>query len=613
MNLDPPGDPRFFRRTGRLALCKLGTRRHSRARDDTGNHSSGLTKPRLGARCGAIRSRPASGERRSCIRNHMEPDELDELITFLKEELEAGRVKVYSAHTLEALARVRRGSDGKIDPISVDGSVRALALDVLGARMHDTLRQTPLRDVQSRYFDILEQNFGQIFSDERDAGLSPQRAARFISADSALVAEFTARVETFATGLEQFWEVHGPIVEAHLGDMSSLKSVFGGDIFPSYTSNIACSVGLYVDTVVLPDPLSRLLTMRSTVAPSELFRLTVKHALNALGYRELALADVNPPIVVIAPDRFGLDISYSAAVRVAGQVDALIHASRMFGRNFESAEELDEFLSRLSDPAKIVSALTDQTLLVLDSDQPDDPLPEQLVRYLKENPTIAKIATSYGEAVHFSIVSRMMMANDTLLRSSMWGGSPLIDAPASWKYLQWKYEYDAMAGRDVAPKPELLISKALGSHLLNGLPPEEIIELRRNGAAVELREMIGKGITELTSSSDADVSVVADAVIANVDAAFVDHDKRLRALTSSKSKFYGLDVGRYVVNGGMALATALTQNPSLAALTAISQLAGTPSPAELMKRYKELRSESNSLRRSPVGAMFRHLKGKFGF
>ena len=151
------------------------------------------------------------------------------------------------------------------------------------------------------------------------------------------------------------------------------------------------------------------------------------------------------------------------------------------------------------------------------------------------------------------------MANDTLLRSVWCGGSPLIDAPTSWKYLQWKYEYDVLAGHESGQKSEMLISKALGSSLLSGLPSEVMIELRQNGAAAELRDMIGKGINEINSMSDADVSLVADDVIANIDNAFSDHHKQLRDLNSSKHRFYGLDVSRYVVGGGLGLASLLTR------------------------------------------------------
>jgi hypothetical protein len=546
----------------------------------------------------------------------MEPDELHDMVMFLNEELTAGRIKVSSKLTVDGLARVRLGTDGKVDPSTVDGSVRALGLAVLGAKYHREIRETSLRDVQSRYFDILNGSFGEIFEEARRVGATPQKVADAISSNERMLSEFNSRVSDIAAGLTEFWQVHGPIVEAHLSDLKSLKSVFGGDVFPSYLSNIACSVGLYMDTVVLPDPLSRLLTLRGGIPAKELFRLVVKHALNALKYRELALADVNPPIVVIAPDRFGLDMGYSTAVNVAGNTDTLIHASRIFGRDFDNVSELIDFVTGSGDPNQIVAKMVDSSRLIFDG-QWSEPMPEQITRYLKESMQAGSTGKGYGDTIYTSILGRMMMANDTLLRSSWCGGSPLIDAPVSWKYLQWKYEYDAMAGHETEQKADVLISKALGTSLLSGLPPETMIELRRNGATSELRDLIRKGIGEIDSASDADVSMVADAVIANIDGAFSDHNKELQSLSHSQRKYYGKDVGRYVINGGLLLTSYLIKNPALRALSMLvgisQQFLGNPSPDDLMKRYKELRSKSSDLQRSPVGMMFQHLKGRFGF
>ena len=534
------------------------------------------------------------------------------MVMFLQGEVTAHRIKISSNTTADALARVRFGTDGKVDPTTVDGEVRALGLAALGLRHYREVRAMPLRDVQRRYFDILDGSFGELFHDAKRRSLTPQIAADAISSNESMLSAFNSDVVDMAAGLTEFWAVHGPIVEAHLSDLKSLKSVFGGDVFPSYASNVACSVGLYMDTVVLPDPLSQLLTMRAGLAPRKLFQLVIKHALNALGYRELVLAEVDPPIVVIAPDRLGLDRAYRGAVSAAGNIDALIHASRIFGREFADGGELIDFVAGLGGPNRIVASMTDPNRLIFDGEW-SEPLPQQISRYLSETMQGVSTPKGYGEAVYNSIAGRMMMANGSLLTSSGYGGSPLIDAPVSWKYLQWKYEYDAMAGHKPEQKSGVLISKALGSSLLSGLPPETLIDLRREGAAAELRSMIGRGIGDIDSASDADVSIVADAVIANVDAAFVEHDKQLRSLSHSQLKFYGKDVGRYVVNGGLLLTSVLAKSPALTALVALSQqFLGNPSPEDLMKRYRELRSKSADLQRSPVGAMFQHLKGNFG-
>lgn len=78
----------------------------------------------------------------------MDRDELHDLITLLKQEFEAGRVTIRSAHTLEDMKHIRFASDGKIDPSTVSASVRALALAVTGATHERAIRNIPLREVQ---------------------------------------------------------------------------------------------------------------------------------------------------------------------------------------------------------------------------------------------------------------------------------------------------------------------------------------------------------------------------------------------------------------------------------------------------------------------------------
>src|SRR5258708_6959456 len=89
-----------------------------------------------------------------------------------------------------------------------------------------------------------------------------------------------------------------------------------------------------------------------------------------------------------------------------------------------------------------------------------------------------------------------------------------------------------------------MLNKPRGNHalgLISGVSPESLIELRRNGAMSELREIIGKGIHNLDSASSATFSDVRDAVISNMDQAFAAHDRELRELASSHRRFFGVD------------------------------------------------------------------------
>jgi hypothetical protein len=247
----------------------------------------------------------------------MDPDELHDLVMLLKDGVASGTIKFPpGSDVLASLQKVRFAPDGKVDASTVAGSVRAAGIAAAAAKTRRAIREIPLKEAQAEYFDILDEFFGKPFSDMKKYGMSPAQVGKQFAADPSFVRAFETDLPNFASGVREFWDYYGPVVETHLQDLRCLKSVFGGDIFPSYRANIACSVGLYVDTLILPDPLLRLLTFAEFTEPKKSCSMVVKHALSALGYRDLALADVDPPIVVVAPDPMLLEDSYKIALQI---------------------------------------------------------------------------------------------------------------------------------------------------------------------------------------------------------------------------------------------------------------------------------------------------------
>ena len=545
----------------------------------------------------------------------MDREELHELLLLLKQQFEAGKITIRSVETIEELSRVRFAEDGKVDEQSVGSGVRALALAVAAAETHRAMKRIPITEVNSQYFAILEPVFGKPFAEMKRHGLNPQILAEDMASREKFVNAFTSDLEGLAQGLTEFWDYYGPVVQAHLQELQSLKVVFGGDVFPSYTANIACSVGLYADTVILPDPLHKLITFAGVMAPKELFRLTAKHALNALSYKELALAQVDVPIVVITPDYLA-DSSYRSALQIAAEEDTLDHYSRMFSTEFSSREQFHEFLKPFSTYESLVSRITDPSRMLFDTEW-SGTLLEQFKRYAKEFPAQFGSIADPRLVLEQMLLGRMMQINDAVFRGSRYGGTPLIDAPTSWRYLQWKYEYQADTLEASAARRDLLIVKTMsleGSphNMLAGVPSDTLVQLRRNGASAKLREIMRKGISEIDTASDDDLLSVGKQVIENIDSALCEHAQELNTLSASRRKFYGIDVARWIVPGALSIAASVVHSVPLAFLAAASTMSGSFRPEELRDRYRELKTQSATLRRSPAGIMFRHLKNNFG-
>ena len=372
---------------------------------------------------------------------------LRERIAVLRDELQAGRV-VFAPHLADnmtkSLEAVRYGPDGEIDLDTVDGRLRALALTVSTMKARSDLKQqVSLAEIQREYFDWLNDHFGHIFERTSRSGLNPEQAGRAAAADATFVAEMDSVIPRFMEVLSEFWTNLGEAAHVHLEDGGQLKAVFGGDLFPSAYQNIASTCGLYVDTIVLPDPFIRSADLFELWPPERRVHYFVKHALNILSYRELAVADVDPPIVVVTPDRSSIDVDEQALMVAVSQADAATHAGVLFGRSFRNLDEATDFADSLGDVDAVVRALARPDRLLFDLEWQGS-AQDQIARVLAEQPELGMLVGDRpGRVALAQAVGRMRQANDLLLRTQRLGGVPLIEAPTSWRYLQWKLEYDA--------------------------------------------------------------------------------------------------------------------------------------------------------------------------
>jgi hypothetical protein len=214
-----------------------------------------------------------------------------------------------------------------------------------------------------------------------------------------------------------------------------------------------------------------------------------------------------------------------------------------------------------------------------------------------------------------SALGRMTVSNEILLKSARLHGTPLIDAPTSWEYFKWKLEYDA----DRTAKPEdatsLHIARGLESLMktefqwIGNVPPKALIELRKSGALVEIRRVIGSGIDRLAHEDPNDFEASADAILKNLCDAFAEHQKQVDVLRKKKWKFAAKDIGTWLVAGAVEIAAAATGTPLYGLLAfAAGQLFDAPKLKDIPESLRALAAESRKTKNSPVGLLFRYKK-----
>lgn len=541
-------------------------------------------------------------------------------LVIFKQQMDAGKVS-FAPHLAEemkqSLAAIRYQADGEIDLSSVDGRVRATALAITALHDRAELKDSAsLSEVQYLYFDFIEQNFGEIYRLMQEKKISPHDTASLFSRRPSTVKKINSNIDDFLERISFFWTNLAEVAHAHVEDMSGvLKGVFGGDLFPSESENIASKCGIYADTLVLPDPFLRSILLFPRWSAKQRVYYFIKHGLNLLQYRELACASVSPPIVVVLPDWTALDDSEREYYYGVGVADALTHASRIFNRAFSSLDELEEFAITLDTIEKVERLVADRDRVLFATEWPRD-LKGQLTSALADKGSNMMGIKNPGLLVAFQAIGRMSTSNELLGKSARLHGTPIIDAPTSWQYLAWKLEYDSESFKKMRQQPaatDLHILRGLQSlgadkmEWLGRIPPAALIELRRTGAMSEIRSILSRGINEIASADPQAFNSTTSKVLGNIHHAFNDHRKKIAELSERKWKFAKTDVASWIVTGSLAVTAAATGVPywGIAAIAA-DQLLSAPKLKDIPKSISALAAQSRTLHRSPVGLLFKY-------
>lgn len=544
---------------------------------------------------------------------------LQRRLQILRNQLEAGKLKfARDLKVIDSLKAVRFAPDGTVDLTTVDGLVRSLAL--VTEFMHDReelKKALPLSEIQNTYFTYLHNNFNQFYKIMLERKLTPHDAGMALSRKQSTIEEVTKNLPDFINSLEEFWDMAAEAAHAHVEDMhDTLKGVFGGDLFPSYSENIASKCGIYTDTILLPDPFMRSKRLFKLWKPEQQAYYLIKHAMNLLQYRELACADVNPPIVVILPDMSAIKEDEMKYISRLGQDDALTHASKIFGRKFQNFDELMEFASALDTIERVEAEVVDPKRVLFDTEWPGS-FREKLERAIKDSHAEILQTSNPGIIVALQGVGRMIQSNELLLKARRLRGTPIIDAPTSWQYFTWKLEYDAQNVEEETKLTDLHVVRGLQSLAENEMewlglvPSAALIEMRKNDAIKEIRHILGRGVQELSLANPLNFHRTTDLVFDNIHAAFKEHKKKIEELKAKKLKFAGCDIGSCIVVGSLAVTSAATGQPfwGLAAVAA-DQLLGAPKLKDIPTSIRKLADESNKVKQSPVGMLFKYASDK---
>lgn len=534
-------------------------------------------------------------------------------LQILKQQMSEGKVHFAEGlNVIESLKAVRTGPDGEIDLSTVDGLVRSAALAVTEMYDREELKKmASLSEIQNAYFGFIEKNFSSFYKIMQERKLTPHQAGLAAKNSEQSIKELTQNADEIIKFIDNFWGQLGEIAHIHVEDMhTNIKGIFGGDLFPSHQQNIASKCGVYVDTIILPDPFLRSKHLFIKASKADQAYYLMKHAMNILQYKDLACAAVSVPIVILLPDISEIEVQEKEFNLELGKIDSIKHSGKLFGRDFKSFEEVLEFAESLDTVERTVAEISDGSRVLFDTEWQEN-LADQL-RKAAEGTAGKLLGTTHpGQILALTTLGRMSTCNELLIKARRLNGTPIMDAPTSWQYLVWKMEYDSNSAEITTNSKDLHITRGLQElgenqmEWLGNVPVNVLIELRKQDALGEIRNMLGAGVDELVASNPTNFHRTRDQLFDNIHNAFNQHKENIKTLRSKQWRFAGSDIGTWLVTGTLGITAAATGTPVWAfAALAADQVLNAPKLKEIPKSIKALIEENNKLQKSPVGILF---------
>jgi hypothetical protein len=111
-----------------------------------------------------------------------EVQDLTDRVFLLKEHVEAGKMRFARQDLADGFWRsyeaIRLRPDGKVDPTSLNGQIRASTLALVAMRQREDAKNSlSLAEVQETYFAFLFREFGWIYEQMNKAQATPWEAA----------------------------------------------------------------------------------------------------------------------------------------------------------------------------------------------------------------------------------------------------------------------------------------------------------------------------------------------------------------------------------------------------------------------------------------------------
>lgn len=364
------------------------------------------------------------------------------------------------------------------------------------------------------YFSLLDEFFSSIAGYATADRTGHERLAHFISEYPLLSDLFLDSVHDIGPAFSDFWDRNEEQLTADIAERDTLKCLYSGAASPRVLSDMVRKSGLYVDTLLVPDPMLSLKTYfdRSVLDRNTLLRQLVKHAFNISALRDLLTTRFDiPPVVVVPVSIERIAETSDHAVIENGESGFVNYAQLLFGKSFSDVAHALEFFDSFKTPEALITGIVDNGRLP-PAVRTLDGLSNHLQHIGHYDSGHFPNSGSVGGKLGWYSLSQHIRVQEHGHYCELLGAEPIYDYELPWFYYHAAH---AEIGIDAG------IANAIQKdefQWIQRVPIQAIVELRKDEDLEYMRVLLRRGITDLKVRRDSELISVA----AELERSFAD-------------------------------------------------------------------------------------------
>lgn len=372
------------------------------------------------------------------------------------------------------------------------------------------------RDTYSEYFEIIDEYLGSIKHYLGDDLESHIDLGHLISTYPHISDLILDSIYDLDEAINKYWRENAKGLIDEISQDKVLKCLYSGKLSPTILESFVKKSALYIDTIIIPDPIFDLISFSrktNTRDKNYLFQL-VKNVFNIWKLKELILANSEKQILVILP--VNLDIvnkkSFDGLFE-NGNTSFVNYSNKLFDKEFTTREEVLQFTEPLDDLGSTFSLISNKDLLPTEIGTIEKA--SSFLSSIKESRKVLPDAPG-SEGWHFAMYlsGQFIRVQEHLYFCEKLFSEPIYDYELPWFFMNYE-----LGGSNIDSGIINALQKDQFEWLSN-VPLEVVKILREENELEYMREIFRKGLTNLKVKNDQQLIETSKILESNLKEAF---------------------------------------------------------------------------------------------